>query len=89
MTPSKPDLLDVRLADIVVRRVRRGRGGLQQQGERDRHAAGLGGPPGPLKKGSGELLLLGAPRTAGVRFCCPVRPEPRFCQSNLDREVLG
>ena len=28
---------------------------------------------------SGELLLLGAPRTAGVRFCCPVRPEPRFC----------
>ena len=25
----------------------------------------------------GELLLPGAPRTAGIRFCCPVRPEPR------------
>jgi len=25
----------------------------------------------------GELLLLGAPRTAGFRFCCPGRPVPR------------
>jgi hypothetical protein len=38
------------------------------------------------KRESGELLLLGAPRTAGVRFCCPVRPEPRFCPYNLVRE---
>ena len=28
---------------------------------------------------SGRLLLPGASRTAGIRFCCPVRPEPRFC----------
>jgi hypothetical protein len=27
---------------------------------------------------SGELLLPGAPRTAGIRFCCPVRPKPRL-----------
>ena len=31
-----------------------------------------------LIKESGELLLLGAPRTAGFRFCCPVRTEPRL-----------
>ena len=27
---------------------------------------------------SGELLLPGAPQTAGFRFCCPVRTEPRL-----------
>lgn len=27
---------------------------------------------------SGELLLPGAPRTAGIRFCCPVRPNRAF-----------
>ncbi|VXC63854.1 hypothetical protein SPHINGOT1_120201 [Sphingomonas sp. T1] len=34
---------------------------------------------------SGELLLLGAPRTAGFHFCCPVWPEPRFRPYNLGR----
>ena len=32
----------------------------------------------PKGKISGELLLPGAPQTAGIRFCCPVRPEPRL-----------
>src|SRR3546814_7215544 len=27
-----------------------------------------------FKKGSGELLLPGAPQTAGIRFCCSVGP---------------
>jgi len=38
--------------------------------------------PGPCRNGvnteneGGELLLLGAPQTAGVRFCYRVRPDP-------------
>ena len=32
----------------------------------------------PATQMSGRLLLPGASRTAGIRFCCPVRPEPRF-----------
>src|SRR3546814_16804838 len=35
-----------------------------------------------FKKGSGELLLPGAPQTAGIRFCCPVGPTA-FYLGNL------
>jgi len=30
----------------------------------------------PVGKGRG-VLLPGPPGAAGIRFCCPVRPEPR------------
>src|SRR4051812_37643444 len=34
----------------------------------------------------GEVLLPGPPRAAGVRFCCPVRPDRAFVLSNSTRE---
>src|SRR3954452_1605520 len=43
----------------------------------------------PLRGGrreGGEVLLPGPPRAAGVRFCCPVRPDRAFVLSNSTRE---
>src|SRR4051794_8809552 len=43
-----------------------------------RSTAEEGGPPLRAGGEGGGLLLPGAPRAAGVRFCCPVRPDRAF-----------
>ena len=58
--------------------------GAQLAAPRDASAANSQSCSDMMEK-SGELLLLGAPRTAGVHFCCPVWPEPRFRPYNLGR----
>ncbi len=66
------------------------RGGRVGGGKDGRPSTARSGGPPPLKEGrirkSGGLLLPGAPRTAGVRFCCPARPGRAFGQCNLVRE---
>src|SRR5215216_5732244 len=52
----------------------------------------------PEMKGSGELLLPGAPRAAGIPFCCPVGSDRAFVfvtqsvrtllRSNCERLVI-
>lgn len=42
-----------------------------------------------IVKENRELLLPGAPQTAGVRFCCPVRPVPRSIRIMSAREGLN